>query len=386
MRKNIWEISSNFFCLVVGTCLSFEDQKRILKKVKISYKELNLFEIHQLMVQEIQTGNQLSRRVNNYLNQKYRTEVVTLNDLDEQDFLTVWEKKMETGDIYGPLWVAVTRSDLSEETLHDVFGDVHMLSHLNGGEMRKELREANMLREDNRKLSEKLKDFKRLRRKTSKELDASQKTLFGVERNLKIIEEEKKGLERELKNLHSKKYINELKSSNYELQSQLKQGQCELQESLKALKLLQKENEKLKLSIFSRRETFDKFKNEASRPHCQTINHDECDKNCPMFSLCSRRILIVGGMSKLKEFYRDLIEKMGGIFEYHDGNMHSGKNILHNLIGRADIVLCPIDCNSHGACLSVKKVCKKRNKPYRMLSNSSLNSISRELLSLTEKS
>lgn len=97
-RKSISEINSHFSCPVVGTCLSFEDQKRILKKAKISYKKFTPFEIHQLMVQGLQSKNQLSRRINNYLNQKYRYEVETFKDLDEQDFLTVWEKNRGEGN------------------------------------------------------------------------------------------------------------------------------------------------------------------------------------------------------------------------------------------------------------------------------------------------
>jgi len=379
-RKYISEIDSHFSCPVVGTCLSFRDQKRILKKAKISYKKFTPYEIHQLMVRGIQSKNQLSRRINNYLNQKYRCEVNTFKDIDEQDFLTVWGKKMETGDVCGLFWVAVTRPDFSEETLHDVFGDVHMLAHLNGGEIRKELHEANILREKNRKMSEKLKDMKELRRKTKKELDASKKTYYEMERKLKIIKEEKKRMKRELKNIRSEKCIDELKANNHELQLQLKQVQCELQDSLKTLKFLKKENAKFKLNSSSNGEIISQLKREVKRTYHQATKNDVCDQNCPIFNLCSRRILIVGGMSKLKEFYRDLIEKMGGIFECHDGNTQRGENVLHNLVGRVDIVLCPIDCNSHGACLSVKKFCKRQNKPYRMLPNSSLSSISRELL------
>lgn len=383
-RKCIWEINSHFFCPVIGTCLSFDEQKRMLKKAKVSYKKFNLYEIHQLMVQNIQTENQLSHRINNYLNLKYREGVMSFSYLDEHDFIAVWKKEMETGDICDLFWVAVTRPDFSEKSLHTVFGDVHMLSLLNAGEMRQELHAANMLRENNRELSEKLKYIKENRRKIKKELNVSQKTVLEMEGRLGIVEGEKKRLKIELENLWSNKYIDELKAINDELQLQLKQVQSEFQESSKNLRFLQKENKKLKLNSSSQREIINQLKSEVESAHYQVTNIDVCDNTCPMFDLCSRRILIVGGMSKLKEFYRDLIEKMGGIFEYHDGNINSGKNVLHSLVDRADIILCPIDCNSHGACLFVKKFCKRQNKPFHMLPSSSISSISRELLSLAK--
>jgi hypothetical protein len=75
--------------------------------------------------------------------------------------------------------------------------------------------------------------------------------------------------------------------------------------------------------------------------------------------------------------YRELIENNGGIFEYHAGHMQKGSKKLENLVGRADLVLCLIGCNSHMACSVVKDLAKKHGKQVRMLSNSSLSSVSR---------
>ncbi len=99
--------------------------------------------------------------------------------------------------------------------------------------------------------------------------------------------------------------------------------------------------------------------------------------DCPLFDLSGKRILIVGGISKIKAFYRRLIEEKSAVFEYHDG---WGKHGLEGLIRRSDMVLCPVNCNSHNACLSVKKLCKKYCKRVQMLPNSSLSSISQALL------
>ena len=98
---------------------------------------------------------------------------------------------------------------------------------------------------------------------------------------------------------------------------------------------------------------------------------------CPLFDLAGKRILIVGGITKIKAFYRRTIEEKGAVFEYHDG---WGKHGLEGQIRRSDMVLCPVNCNSHNACLNVKKMCKKHCKRVQMLHNSSLHSISQALL------
>ncbi len=377
-RKNIWKIDYYSFCPVIGTCLTIEEQKRILKKLKISFKQLRPYEIHKILVQSIQVESQLSRRVNNYLNQKYSHEIATFNNFTEQEFLISWREKMTTGDICGLFWVAVTRQDLSEKAMEIISGDVHMLSHISGHEIRKELYETDMLRKQNQKLSNKLKEEIKLRRRFKKELDQSVTLCFSAESKVKSIEKEKNAVAEKLQVLH----IDEIEAANMQLQFQLAKAQSELQEALSTVKSLRQENESL-FSKLSAQEKINRYlKDEAEKVLYQVA--DKCNEGCPAFDLCARRILIVGGISKLKKFYQDMIEKMGGVFEYHDGGNGSRltDDILQGLVSRADVVLCPVNVNSHRACLSIKRICKTHHKPYYMLASSSLSSISEALASL----
>ncbi len=94
-------------------------------------------------------------------------------------------------------------------------------------------------------------------------------------------------------------------------------------------------------------------------------------------STCPRRILIVGGIGRMEPVYRQLIEKMGDELEYHEGHLGSGGNKLKNSVQRADMVLCPVNCNSHSACLMVKKLCKKYEKHLHIMKNFSISAITR---------
>jgi hypothetical protein len=87
----------------------------------------------------------------------------------------------------------------------------------------------------------------------------------------------------------------------------------------------------------------------------------------------------------MKTYYREAIEAKGGLFEYHDGDMRGGIRALEGRFKRADIVLCPVDCNSHAACSLVKKLGKKHNKPVQMLHGSSINAVSWALLEDSSK-
>jgi hypothetical protein len=103
---------------------------------------------------------------------------------------------------------------------------------------------------------------------------------------------------------------------------------------------------------------------------------NRCDASCPSFDLCKKRILMVGGITRMESLYRELIESRGGIFEYHDGYVKKGAKCLEGCFKRADVVICPVNCNSHAACSIVKNLGKKHNKTVHMLSNSSLSAVS----------
>jgi hypothetical protein len=116
----------------------------------------------------------------------------------------------------------------------------------------------------------------------------------------------------------------------------------------------------------------------ADEPSYMTCRSGDCAQ-CSSYDLCRTRVLIVGGIERMEKAYRKLVEERGGIFEYHAGHMKSGGKGLENSVQRADLVLCPVNCNSHGACLKVKSLGKKFKKPVHMLSNFSLSAVIRTM-------
>lgn len=104
-----------------------------------------------------------------------------------------------------------------------------------------------------------------------------------------------------------------------------------------------------------------------------------CDDRCPAFELCRKRVLIVGGVERMAALYRTFIEGRGGELDYHSGHLRNGIDSLKQSLCRADIILCPVNCNSHGACLKVKELAKKHKKTFYMLPNGSLSTLSRLL-------
>lgn len=176
----------------------------------------------------------------------------------------------------------------------------------------------------------------------------------------------------------------ELEAENRKLHTELKKVSGKIRGYKESLYALKDQNKQLLLELDSQREMNDRLKKETENIAIQFSTLNRCDATCPSFDLCRKRILIVGGIVKIKDRYKKLIEENGGIFEYHDGYMKGGTKGLKNQIRRADLVLCPVNCNSHNACSLTKKLGKKYSRPVHMLAGSGLSAVSQALLKNAE--
>ncbi len=107
-----------------------------------------------------------------------------------------------------------------------------------------------------------------------------------------------------------------------------------------------------------------------------------CCKKCCKCKHCIKKILIIGGITKFKQLYKDLIENCGYQCEYLDGYMRGGDKLLERKIIKCDMVFCPVDCNSHNACASAKKFCRKHGKPIKILTSSGITNMAQAIKSI----
>jgi hypothetical protein len=78
---------------------------------------------------------------------------------------------------------------------------------------------------------------------------------------------------------------------------------------------------------------------------------------------------------------RSAIERRQGRLLHHDGGLEQAPKMLENLVIQADMVFCPLDCVSHSACLRVKRLCQRLDKPFLLLRSSGASSLVRVLRS-----
>ena len=382
-RRSIWEVKSFYHCSTIGTCLTLSEQRKILTKEKIDIRNCSLYEMHCIMLSNVGTGNRISRRVNNLLDRKYHDEIVEFSNFKEQEFLSIWNRKLKEGQICGLYWAAVSSRSYSDKMLLRLFGDVHMLSHLNGGEIRGSLQEAARVKDENIILKGDLREEKKIKKQMMKNMYVLEKNLTNMnEKYRDVIIENRKLIEKPADEAFSGK-LEELEAENKVLRDRCEQNENRLKGYEMSIASLKDRKKAIQSELAILRENSDILARELSDVIKQVLaTCRQCNNSCPAFDLCEKRILIVGGIKKMKNLYRELIEGKGGAFDYHDGYMHGGEGILREKVERSDFVLCPVDVNSHNACLSVKKICKKIDKPYWMLSSSSLSSITQSLIQL----
>ena len=379
---NIWEVETHFKCPVVGAMLSVEKHQNILKKCGYDVKKMKDYEYHQQIMTKLYDENNVSVKVNNFIRSKARKLMIRITGLTDQDIRLLWKEHLKTGNVGPMMYAVISYEDTSIDLLQDVFGEVHMQAHANMTEIfhirQKLVRSDENLSHQKKKIALKNEKFKTL--VEAKKSDTRKISLLHAE------------------NLQIKKRINELENMFHPgkkpenaircLEQKIAAREQDLVAEQEKTRIMEREKRSLQIDLFSSRSENELIKKEIQAMvtgfiPCTSMdcpNEDYCIKEaCPQYKLCAKRVFMVGGITKMKSFYRDIVENAGGKFDYHDGYLKAGKTHFEAKVKRCDMVLCPVNCNSHNACLRVKKLCNKHNKTIKFLNSSSLSAISQAL-------
>ncbi len=387
---DIWEIEPHFKCPVVGAMLSVEKHRILLEKCGYDLSGLKPYEYHQQIMMKLSDKNAVSVKVNNFIKSNCRRSMVQVAGADEKKARRLWDEARESGNV-GPMMFAIVACKESDVgLLCDVYGEVHMLSHANMTrvfDMQKQLVKNNeALAREQQRVQDKTCRIKELVK--GRKADAARiSALEGENRNLEIRARE---LGRQAgapchvspEVLGLNKQMVSLEQQLQELNEKYRQAEREKRKLQIQAFSLENENQTLKNEFTALVENFGSFAVQKGPGHAAGLPCEDsrCLKEaCDRYRLCAKRIFMVGGITKMKAYYKDIIERAGGEFDYHDGYFKNTAANLEARIKRSDLVLCPVNCNSHTACLKVKQLCTRHNIELKILSSSSLSAISNAL-------
>jgi hypothetical protein len=395
----IWEIPDFLKCPVAGAMLSVEKHRSILKKCGYDVKPMKPYEYHQKIMLKLGGENNVSQKVNNFIRNQSARQMARIANMTEQKIRKLWAEHLVTGDV-GPLFYAiVSHKKTSPELLADVAGEVHMQAHANMTEIFTIRRQLDIMAERLDREKEKLAEKTRVLKEMGKARKADAAAIGHLEaRNRELTTRVQK--------LDSAPATGARKDAEkLLLEETIQTLTADLAQEQTAHQKLMQNHKALQIELFSTQSELELVKKEfqalvsgwrpCSTPVCgnpaedasqDTCNTETCSKspctrdNCTRYQLCAKRIFLVGGITKMRAFYKEVVENAGGEFHYHDGYMKNANAGLEAKVKRCDLVLCPVNCNSHTACRKIKQLCNRHNKPLKILSSSSLSAVSQALL------
>jgi hypothetical protein len=373
-RKNIWEISERYFCPVIGFCLSGEERNRIIKKFnRKSRTKLNEIEMHEFLVIGITRGSPIAHRVQYVLDSKYAAAIRHYRTASYREWLGKADEMLTPHDFGKYIWISASYLSWTKEQNIQIWGRIHMYTHKLLSDLKKKEDELAWADDRYTGLDEKYRRLQHRRRQGDEaimkldsecaELRKGNRAIAGALDRIRSGEDDIPGMRGTIEKLSRR--LEEEKSLNRAYKNENRTLRSRLGEMERRHAALNEETDEL----------FGALQRQA----------EQCEQ-CANVDLCSKKVLLVGGLTGRITFYRNLVEKLGGRFDHHDGCCGNGAKILDSRILQSDVVICPVDVNSHAACLEVKRRCKKERKDFYMLRKSSISSVYSALVTVAENS
>ncbi len=377
-RKKLWQLEHRFHCSVIGTCLSLAELRTLCRKSGIPIPTtFSDYELHCSFVTAIAQPSKLAKVTHKYLDRKYATALHRARAAkDEAALRAFWHESRDAGNIAGPYWAAVTHPCADERFLFHLFGDVHMLSHLQGASLRIDMARMARLARETATLRQTL---TKLRERVRRRLAQKQARIEMLERQtecLPLLRQQLRAAEHQVQNWRSGA------------------AQARLERRLAEMKALcdrlAARCERLEMALDEQRQRRQAEKADTPDPQHRKREHTapspghDADPNLDLAPLEGRRILYVGGLQSQWPFLRAWVEHRKGELLTHDGGREHGRARLESLLTRADWVICPLDQISHDAVQRIKAACRRHDKPCLLLSNASLNAFVRALYRLAK--
>ncbi len=271
----------------------------------------------------------------------------------------LWQQDVKAGDIPGGYWAVMTHPLAGHDLVREVFGYVHMLSHLVGAANRADIRRLQQLEAQNAELTERLERQQAQIHNITMERDAAIRQLqenSSTRITMPAVPEDSvemiAGLRRQLESEASRRALAEERLTLAQATAgKAQDAACQAGQQAAALQA----------------------ELDAVERGLRTGTEMPADAAAPM-ALDGLTVLYVGGRpSQIPHIHHAAAER-GGKLLHHDGGIEDSDLILAGMVSRADIIFFPVDCVSHGAVGTLKRTCRSEGKKYVPLRSAAVTS------------
>lgn len=355
LQKKVWELQHQTVCKVVGMAFDLKDLAKIGKKFGIPQGDPLLDHestLHSTVVHLCGSDNKVARHMQKLIELRFARYAKRLSAVDAVQLVAWVTEEQGKPDIplWAILWDLATR-DLEKGSVIEtaLFGYLHMLEH----SLMQEYWESASRREEKRIEEE----------RAAEESMALRRQILDLQGEL----ERSRKLNEQLRvQLAEQEASPERPSATQRIAPQAVQQQEKVLRLQVLLDTARSEKQSLEAECEQLRDEIQVLAREVSQgvqcPASVETERSACE--CPMREILrEKHVAMVGGINSLECHYRDLVRAMGGTFQRHDGNCRGGECLIHDCVRKADLVVCPVEVNSHNAMKSVKKLCKTLGVP-----------------------
>lgn len=377
-RTKLWELEGKLHCPVIGTCLTNIEIRNLVKRIDKQFLGRSDYWLHTYFVTNTQQKNALSLAVHKFLERKYSAAVKRFAKAkDRQALYQLWQDSLARGATAEGLWATLSHGQCDVKLKEEAFETIHMLSHQIGAGQQADLK----------RLTQAEAQINELKQASQRQ---QKKHLQQITQRDQQIQEQQQRIEQlqlflsQLQNHHKQHHIEEadvelVKQQNQQLQQRFSDSQSALQRATEQRDHWQlvAHTHQRKLDKIEARHQQDMrtleaaFGPAASATGCGDCNSESCN-SCP--DLAGKSVLCVGGLHRLTDQYRAIIERSNGQFVHHDGGKEDSRKRLESMLAAADVVICAVDCVSHDAYYKLKRFCKQQGKRHVFMESSSLSS------------
>ncbi len=378
-RIKIRELEHRHHCSIVGTCLDLEELRRLCRKTGFrNPRGACDYALHIHLVSLMGSDPKASRLVNRYLDRKYTASIRSFERAEtRQERETLWREAVARGEVAGAYWAAVTDPRTPDDLLFRIYGEIHMLSHLSGASVRIDMQALHRLRRRVPELEQELAESRARLLRRAQEKEQAVRRLNERTASLQETERALSEARSRLQELENGAQLRQLRSLLAERERRLRKATRRAERAEAAAQKWRSRAEAAAATIHTLQQKMDgpATRGEPDRP--SSCGEESCAGHNS--DLCRRCILYVGGRNRQQARFRTLVERNNGHFIHHDGGVEESSQRLAELLPRADVVLCPLDCVSHDAVQRIVRYCKQHGKTFKLLPKSSLAAFSRGL-------
>ncbi|MBV2121665.1 MAG: DUF2325 domain-containing protein [Candidatus Thiodiazotropha sp. (ex Ctena orbiculata)] len=367
-RSKIWELEDRLHCPVIGTCLTIEDAKRLLRQSGIMLEaKASDFDVHVTLVHAAGEKARVTKNLQKLLDKRFGRHIKKLAKVSSAPELRQhWEQALADDEIPGILWAILTHPLLTRPLSDQIYGEIHMLSHLSGRSHRRALARIPILEAECDELNHTL----------TKQRTTNEAQLEERDERIKALESQVTKLRQELSYDKEEQVSPDSMALNERLERQQRHNEWLTQSLATTRQELDEQTTHLLALNELLEETRDQLQQSESNL-TQLIEHfnGEHQQESAVPNLTGRKVVYIGGRRSLAPHLRSVVEGCYGSFIHHDGGLEDSRANLDQKLTGADVVFCPIDCISHDACLRVKRSCKRNNTQFIPLRSSGVSSL-----------